>query len=136
MNALMTLLLAVNAAAQTPAAAPAKAEAPKVDAAKLYAGKCSSCHGKDGKGSAAMAKMFKADPAEMNLTSEGAAKTSDADLTKVMVEGRNKMPAFKGKLKDEEISALVAFIRGLAPKPEAAKAAEAPKAPEAPKAAK
>jgi mono/diheme cytochrome c family protein len=113
MNALMTLLFAVNVAAQTPAA-PAKP-----DAAKLFAAKCSACHAKDGKGSAAMAKMFHKDPASMNLTSEGTVKKADADLAKTITDGRDKMPSFKGKLKDSEISALVDYIRSLSAAPKA-----------------
>ena len=120
MNALLTLLLSVNVAAQTPAAAPVK-----VDAAKLFAAKCTACHAKDGKGSVPMAKMFKVDPALMNLASVGIAKKPDADLSKTILEGRNKMPSFKGKLKDAEITALVAYIRALS---------AAPVAPAAPKA--
>ncbi|MFI5345547.1 MAG: c-type cytochrome [Elusimicrobiota bacterium] len=112
MNALLTLILAVNAAAQAPAA-PAK-----TDAAKMFATKCSACHAKDGKGSLPMAKMFKLkDPTVLNLASEGVQKDSDEALVKVIVEGRGKMPVFKGKLKDADITALVAFIRGLAAAP-------------------
>jgi cytochrome c6 len=114
MNVLLTLMLAANAAAQTPAAPS------KVDAAKLFAGKCAACHAKDGKGSASMAKMFKlADPSVLNLTADATAKKTDADLTKTINNGRGKMPVFKGKLKDEEISALVAYIRTLSAAPKA-----------------
>lgn len=107
MNALLTLLLAVSAAAQTPAAKP--------DGKKLFAAKCSACHAKDGKGSLPMAKMFKLkDPAVLNLSSEAVSKTESAELVKIIVNGRDKMPVFKGKLKDAEIDALVAYIRTLA----------------------
>jgi cytochrome c6 len=112
MNALLTLLLAVNAVAAP--AAPAKA-----DAAKIFAAKCQACHAKDGKGSAAMAKMFKLDASALNLTSDATAKKADADLVKTINNGRGKMPVFKGKLKDEEISALVAYIRTLGAAPKA-----------------
>ena len=128
MNALMTLLLAVNVAAQTPAA-PAKP-----DGAKLFAKNCTTCHAKDGTGSPAMAKMFKADIQLMNLANGDAVKATDADLTKVINTGRNKMPAFKGKLKDEEIKGILAYVRTLQPKTGAPKA-DAPKG-DAPKATK
>lgn len=121
MNALMTLLLAVNVAAQTPAA-PAK-----VDGAKLFAKNCSTCHAKDGTGSASMAKMFKADLQILNLATGDAVKVSDADLTKVVAAGRNKMPAFKGKLKDDEIKGVLTYVRSLQVKPDAPKG-DAPKA--------
>jgi cytochrome c6 len=110
----MTLLLAVNAAAQTPAA-PAK-----TDAAKIFAAKCTACHAKDGKGSLPMAKMFKLkDPAVLNLTSDATSKLTDAELVQTITAGRDKMPSFKGKLKDAEISALVAYIRTLSAAPKA-----------------
>jgi len=119
MNALLTLLLALNAAAEAPAPA-------KVDAAKLFAGKCTTCHAKDGTGSPAMAKMFKADIQKMNLAAGDAVKAADADLIKVINEGRGKMNSFKGKLKDEEIKALVAYIRSLQAKPADPKAPAKP----------
>jgi cytochrome c6 len=113
MNAILTLLLAVNAAAQAPAA-PAKTEG-----AKIYSTKCQGCHAKDGKGNAAMAKMFKlADPAALNLTAAVTKKT-DADLVKTVNAGRGKMPSFKGKLKDAEISAVVSYVRTLSAAPKA-----------------
>jgi cytochrome c6 len=116
MNAILTLLLAVNAVAQTPAA-PAKA-----DGAKIFAAKCTACHAKDGKGSLPMAKMFKLkDPTILNLT---LTKESDAELVKTITDGRDKMPSFKGKLKDAEFSALVAYIRTLSAPPAAPKAPE------------
>ena len=114
MNLVMTLMLAVNAAAQTPAAPP------KADAAKIFAAKCTACHAKDGKGSLPMAKMFKLkDPAILNLT---ATKETDAELVKTITDGRDKMPSFKGKLKDAEIAALAAYIRTLSAPPAAPKA--------------
>lgn len=107
MNALMTLLLVVNAAAQAPA---------KSGGAKLFAAKCASCHARDGKGNPGMVKMFKLkDASVINLTLEATAKKSDADLTKVILAGRNKMPSFKGKLTADEISAAIGFVRTLAP---------------------
>ena len=124
MNALTLLLVAVNAVAQTPAA-PAKP-----DAAKLFAAKCASCHAKDATGNPMLANMFKAkdetkevELLKLNLAAGDAVKATDSDLIAVIGEGRKKMPAFKGKLSDAEISALTAYIRALAPAP-AAKAPE------------
>jgi mono/diheme cytochrome c family protein len=112
MKALMILTLAIGAAAQTPAA-PAK-----VDGPKIFTAKCSACHGKDGKGSASMGKMLKLkDVAVLNLSSAETAKETDEALTKTILAGHDKMPAFKGKLKDAEVSALLEYIRALAPAP-------------------
>lgn len=107
MNAMLTLLLA--AAAAVPAAA-------KEDAGKtLYAAKCASCHAKDGKGSAPMAKMFKLEKSALDLTSEEFQADKDADAVKLINDGKGKMPAFKAKLKESEIASLMVYIRSLAP---------------------
>lgn len=108
MNALMTLLLAGIAAA-----APA---ATKEDAGKtLFAAKCASCHAKDGKGSAPMAKMFKVEKSALDLTSEKFQAGTDADALKIISDGKGKMPAFKGKIKEGELSGLLGYTRSLAP---------------------
>ncbi|MBI4056248.1 MAG: c-type cytochrome [Elusimicrobia bacterium] len=82
-------------------------------AAKLFGGKCATCHGKDAKGSPVMVKMFKADPAVMNLTSEKTLGETDEALFTVISKGRGKMPAYGGKIKDEEIHSLIAYLRSL-----------------------
>lgn len=115
MNMILTLMLAANAAA----AAPAKA--PQAPGQATFAKKCSACHGKDGKGSATMAKMFKAKVEDLDLVSEAAQKKTDAELTETINKGKNKMPSFKGKLKDAEIADALAYVRSLAPKAEPAK---------------
>lgn len=113
MKTLMLLLAAIaSAQAQPPVGKPA-------DGQKLYAAKCASCHGKDLKGSAPMAKMFKVAPAALNLLSPETAKKTDAELTKAVAEGRGKMPAYKAKLKESEIAAVIAHIRAPAPAPKA-----------------
>lgn len=116
MKAIIVLLLAASAvrAADAPA---------KPNAAKLFAAKCAACHAKNAKGSAPMAKMFKLDPSALDLTSAAVDKLSDADLVKTISAGRGKMPSFKGKLKDAEISALVSYIRSLSAAPKKAEGA-------------
>lgn len=110
MNLILTLMLAANAAA---------APAPEAPGQATFAKKCTACHGKDGKGTAAMAKMFKIKPEELDLTRDEAQKKPDADLTKMVNEGKNKMPAFKGKLKDAEIADVLSYVRAFAAKPAA-----------------
>jgi mono/diheme cytochrome c family protein len=39
--------------------------------------------------------------------------TSEADMIKVTTDGKGKMPAYKGKLTDEQIKDAVAFYRSL-----------------------
>jgi cytochrome c6 len=79
------------------------------DGAAVYKAKCASCHGPDGKGETAIGKSMKL----RSLAAADVQKTSDADLTKIISDGKGKMPAYKGKLSADEIKALVAFIRTL-----------------------
>jgi mono/diheme cytochrome c family protein len=84
----------------------AQAQNPGADA---YKAKCQSCHGADGLGNTPVGKMVKIvsfkDPAVINAT--------DADLIAVVKNGKNKMPAYNGKLTDDQITAVVAYIRTL-----------------------
>jgi len=79
------------------------------DGAALYKAKCASCHGADGSGQTAMGKAMKL----RDLRSPEVQKQSDAELTKITADGKGKMPAYKGKLTDAEISALIAHMRTL-----------------------
>ena len=40
----------------------------------------------------------------------------DAQLTEIVTNGKNKMPAYKGKLTDDQIKGLIVYIRELAKK--------------------
>ena len=77
------------------------------DGAAVYKAKCASCHGADGAGQTAIGK-------KMNLRDLGSAevqKQTDAELYAWTADGKGKMPAYKGKLSDAEIKALVAYMR-------------------------
>jgi mono/diheme cytochrome c family protein len=77
------------------------------DGAALYKAKCAACHSPDGSGTSPMGKKL----GVRDLGSADVQKQSDAELAKITSDGKNKMPAFKGKLSDEEIAALVKHIR-------------------------
>ena len=79
------------------------------DGAALYKAKCASCHGADGSGMTPMGKAMKL----RDLSSAAVQKQSDAELTKVTADGKGKMPAYKGKMTDAEIAAVVAHIRSM-----------------------
>lgn len=79
--------------------------------AGLYKAKCASCHGAAGEGSEKIAKMLKLDEASLQLTSAATKKASDADLLKVLLDGRGKMPSFKGKVSDDEAKKLIQYLR-------------------------
>jgi cytochrome c6 len=77
------------------------------DAAALWAQHCASCHGKDGSGSTAMGKKL----GVKDYTKEQG--FSDAEATNVIKNGKGKMKAYKGKLSDADVKALVAYVRSL-----------------------
>src|SRR5205085_7112585 len=81
-------------------------------ATEIYKTKCSSCHGPDGSGQTPVGKSLKI----RDLRSADVQKQTDADLVKVISDGRGKMPAYKTKVSVADITSLVAFIRGLAKK--------------------
>jgi mono/diheme cytochrome c family protein len=47
------------------------------------------------------------------LSSPEVQNMSDADLTALITDGKGKMPAYKGKLSDADIQAVVKYIRTL-----------------------
>jgi len=78
------------------------------DAEALYKSKCQMCHGADGKGSPAGQKMGVRD-----FHSPEVAKETDAEMFKITKEGKGKMPKQEGKLTDDQIKQLIAYIRKL-----------------------
>jgi cytochrome c6 len=76
--------------------------------AALYKSKCAACHGPDGSGSATGKTMGAHD-----LSSTDVQKMSDAELTTIITDGKNKMPAYGKSLKPDQIQGLVAYIRTL-----------------------
>lgn len=78
------------------------------DTEALYKSKCQICHGADGKGSAAGQKLGAKD-----FHSPEVQKQSDTELFEVTKQGKGKMPAYDKKLTDEQIKALIKYIRSL-----------------------
>lgn len=71
--------------------------------AEVYSKRCAMCHGKDGKPTPVGAKMGAAEL--------GASKLSEAEVVKVVAEGKGKMAAFKGKMTDAEIDLVAKFVK-------------------------
>ncbi len=93
--------------------APALAAAPSAE--KFYAGKCASCHGKDGRGNAKMLAMFKVEAKDLDLLDVPSSKEADAAALKSILEGKGKkMPAFKAKLDGLDAGELLKYVYGLA----------------------
>jgi cytochrome c6 len=84
------------------------------DAPTLFKSKCAACPGADGGGNTTMGKSLGA----KDLASADVQTQTDAQLTDSITNGMNggKMPAYKGKLTDNQIKGLVAYIRSLAKK--------------------
>jgi mono/diheme cytochrome c family protein len=87
------------------AAAPSHAQA----GADTYKDKCMMCHSADGSGSSPAGKSMGAIP----FSSPALVKASSADLIAATTNGKGKMPAYKGKLTDPQITAVVAYVRTL-----------------------
>jgi mono/diheme cytochrome c family protein len=79
------------------------------DGAATFKAKCAMCHGADGSASTGMGKSMGLKP----LSSPEVQKMSDADMAALITNGKGKMPAFKGKLSDDETSAVVKYVRTL-----------------------
>lgn len=85
------------------------------DAKTNWANNCAQCHGPGGKGDTKMGKMLGAmdltDPKKQASFTD--AKAAAAIKDGVKQNGKTTMKAFGGKLTDDEIKALIAYVRTL-----------------------
>ena len=107
----MTAKVLVATAALLVAIAGALATQQPVNAASVFTRSCAQCHGAKGAPSPAMVSSMKvpdfSNPATL-------ASLSDSVLRATVTNGKGRfMQAFKGRLKPEEIDALVAYVRTL-----------------------
>ena len=79
------------------------------DTAALYKTKCQACHGQDGKGDTPVGKKL----GVKDFHSPEVAKMSDQELFEITKKGKEKMPAYNGKLTDDQIKSLIKYIRSL-----------------------
>jgi mono/diheme cytochrome c family protein len=78
------------------------------DGNALYAAKCAICHGKDGRGLPNWRSKGQPDFSDAKWQKS----RTDAQIADATKNGKGKfMPAFKAKLSDEEINAVVTRIR-------------------------
>ena len=88
---------------------------PAADAKANWANNCVQCHGAAGKGDTKMGKMLNAadltDPKKQASFTDAQAAAAIKDGIKQ--NGKTAMKAFGGKLSDDEIKALVAYVRTL-----------------------
>jgi cytochrome c6 len=72
----------------------------------IYKSKCQGCHGADGKATAIGKRLGAKDFQDPDV-----AKMSEDNVEKITKDGKNKMPAYNGKLTDKEIDALAKYIK-------------------------
>jgi mono/diheme cytochrome c family protein len=82
------------------------------DGAAIFKSKCAMCHGPDGSGKTAMGEKLNI----ADLRSAEVQKQTDSELSQIIAKGKNKMPAYEGKLTKEQIDQLVAYVRELGKK--------------------
>jgi cytochrome c6 len=83
--------------------------AAKAQTASPYVAKCQMCHGATGLGDTPAGKVMGAHA----FNSPAVMKETDAELTAIIKNGKGKMPAFKTKVTDPEITALLVKIHSL-----------------------
>ncbi len=77
--------------------------------AAIYKAKCAMCHGADGQAMSPMAKNMHVLP----FKAPAMVKASNAQFIASTTNGKNRMPAYKGRLTDAQIRDVVAYIRTL-----------------------
>ncbi len=77
--------------------------------ADLFKAKCAGCHGATGAGDTGMGKSLKL----KDLGSPEVQAKSDAELADTISKGKKPMPAYEGKLTNDQIQEVVKYIRTL-----------------------
>jgi mono/diheme cytochrome c family protein len=77
--------------------------------ADIYKTKCSMCHGADGLAATPIFKNMKI----LSLKDPTKLKASDAQFFASTKYGVNRMPAYNGRLTDQQIKDVIAYIRTL-----------------------
>lgn len=97
---MLALVLLLAPAGCQKAAEPAESEQPPPTpvAVQVFAANCAECHGEQGQGARGPAIK--------------PSKLSEQDLFTVIADGRGEMPAFRGRLAESEVQALISFLRG------------------------
>lgn len=78
---------------------------------QIFSQLCAVCHGKTGKGDGITASALNPKPAD--LTSKGVQEQSDGAIYWKIREGRPPMPAFENQLSEQQVWAIVHYIRSL-----------------------
>ena len=77
-----------------------------------YKAKCAGCHGPDGAGSTPAGKAMKV----RDFHAPEVQKETEAEMIEIITNGKEKMPKYAGKLKEDEIKDLATYVRSLGKK--------------------
>ena len=78
-------------------------------AEKVYLDKCANCHSKDGSGQTAKGKKLEL----KDLRSAEVQKMTDAKMFELIAKGKGDMDGYQKELGDEQIRAIIAYLRTL-----------------------
>ncbi len=81
----------------------------EVSPRSLYVSNCARCHGTNGKAQTSQGRKTEAD----DLTRGDVKGISDAKMTRVITNGKGKMPAFGKRLTAAQIAQISGYVRGL-----------------------
>ena len=98
-----------RAAASPSAPAPAASVDEFASAKANYQKHCEACHGPDATGG--LVKVEKKQIKVPSLKAEHALKHTDEQITKMVTNGEEEMPAFKDKMSAQEIQDMVRYVR-------------------------
>ena len=96
-------------AATTPSPTPAASVDELANARANFAKNCEGCHGPTGDGG--VVKIDNKQIKVPSLKAEHAIKHTDAEIIDYITNGHEEMPSFKDKLRPEEITELVRYVR-------------------------
>jgi len=103
---------ATNGTQPTAATSPAAAASPVDEFATAranYQKNCEGCHGETGEGG--LVKVENKRIKVPSLKADHAIKHTDEQITKMITNGEEEMPAFKDKMSTAEISDMVKYVR-------------------------
>jgi len=79
------------------------------DGGAIFKSNCAICHGADGRGQTPTGRALKV----KDLGTADVQKLTNAEMQKIIADGKGSMPAFKDKLDQAGIDAVITFIRTL-----------------------